>query len=308
MCCHFSVVAPPQVMEPITKLDENKTSKIALVEGDDCMDKPSHSESVKENNEGLDDKAIDSLHSEGDKLNEHNATSVIQTQGSTSFKDQTDINLVNEPIAVVIEHSNGFACEESLAIASDGPCNSADANNNPIDNGKNMNTHPSADQVSRSSATPTNICLYRFCSKCIFNLQSVIQKTLISQWDVKSSNWTTEDVHDAVTSLSLHLYTTVREFCVSGSRDNIRTLFEGQEVVKTCECEVSVTTGMECGCHLESSSSSGHGHGVDSELIYKNGVVSVLDPETDVSFHCKFQTLCLCSLIDYIVMTKKPSG
>ncbi|KAK9077884.1 hypothetical protein SSX86_006222 [Deinandra increscens subsp. villosa] len=276
-----SLEAPPQLMEGITKPDEN-----ALVQGDDCMDKASHSESMKESTERL----------ENDGQIEHAASDVdesirlLQTQGSSSFKDQTDIHLDNEPNGIVLErselksmeHSNGFVCEESVP----------------------------ADQVSRSS--PSGVCLYRFCSTCLFNLKDVVQRILISQWDRKSSNWTTEDVDDVVTSLSLNLYTTVREFCTSGSQDNITTVSK----CRSCECEVSGNRGIECGCHPESSSNT-TSHGLVSELIYKNGVAAAsllddpgteTDTETNVCFDCNFQTLCLCSLIEYIVMTKQAPG
>ncbi|KVI02180.1 uncharacterized protein LOC112500269 [Cynara cardunculus var. scolymus] len=335
-----SLEAPPQLTEAIPKLDESKTWKNALVQGDDCIEKPSQSES------------IDVLYSkEGDKctvVDESNV--IIETQESTTFKDQTNDHLVTEPNGVGVEsaklqsvenhselrsmeHSNGFTCEESCALPDDGLCSpasldgvkSCNAGNgfdvpskiNSDDKGKILDIDIPTDQVSRFPATPTGVCLYRFCSKCLFNLHSVMQRTLESQWDKKSSNLTTEDVHDVVTSLSLNLHTSVREFCLSASLDvsknpyvkNIKTFFGGQEV-GTCECEVSgnrADMGMECGCHSESGSINGV-RGVDLELIYKNGVLAMLDRETDVSFHCKFQTLCLCSLIEYIVMTKQPSG
>nr|XP_043627896.1 uncharacterized protein LOC122599445 [Erigeron canadensis] len=300
----------PQPFKSITKLYENKTTEDAVFEGENCMDKPQHLEHEKENTVG--DEYTNQLVS---VINESNH--IIETQGSTSFKDQADTHthVVNGSNGVLecseikfMVHSNGFACEESVAIQNDGPCSSIvkfDANDNSVD--KNMNIDLSVDPAAKSAVTPSGVCLYRFCSKCMFSLQHVMRRILVSQWH-KSSTWTTEDVHDTVTSLSLNLYTAVREFCQSESRDNIRTFFESREV-GTCECEISgnrVTMGMECGCHSESSSTTGHG--LDSELIFRNGVVTVLDPETDVSFHCKFQTLCLCSLIEYIVMTKQPSG
>ncbi|PWA92821.1 AAA+ ATPase domain-containing protein [Artemisia annua] len=292
-----SLEAPSQQTDGITKIDEKKTSKDALVPSDDCMDKPSQSESIKENTEGLNDIAIDPDNSkEGDKCTENVASDVngpsfaLQTQGSTSFKDQPVDHQVNEPNGIGIdqtepksvEHSNGFMREES------------------VDNGNVMNIDTSTDQVLRSSPTPSGLCSYRFCSECLSSLQSAMQKTLLSQLDVGSGNLTTEDVHDVVTSLSLNLCTSVREFCLSGDQDNIKTLFK---------------EGMVCGCHSESNSgmntvdsSEFSRHGLDSELVYKNGVLVLDHQETDVSFHCKFQKLCLCSLIEYIVKTKQPSG
>ncbi|KAL8209734.1 hypothetical protein R6Q57_006466 [Mikania cordata] len=245
-----SLEAPPQLMATITKVDEN-----ALSQGNDCMDKPSRSEHTKESPKRLkNDTHTEHMVSLVDESNQ-----LLQAQGSGSFKDQADNPLENEPNGIVLErselksmeHCNGFVSEGSVP----------------------------ADQVSRSS--PSGVCLYRFCSKCLFNLKSVMQKLLTSQWDLKSLNWTTEDVDDVVTSLSLNLYTTVREFCLSENQDNNTT---------RCECEVSRIRGMECGCHSESSSSTTR-HGVVSELVYKNGVAAASmsnDPENEfnVCYDC----------------------
>ncbi|XP_071730126.1 uncharacterized protein [Rutidosis leptorrhynchoides] len=311
-----SLEVPLQPTEAVTKINENDTTDNGRMQGDEFMNKSSHSESLKENTKEFDDRATNNnLHlKEGDK-NTDQSTSVVvsepnlilQTQGSTSLKDQTDTRLVNEPNGVVLEPSglksmencNGFTFEEeSVAVHNDGPCSSAEKHD-ASDNLVVKNNEPLADEVPKSpvpvaspAPSPSVVCSYRFCSKCMFNLRNLMQKILVSQWDTKSSNWTTEDVHDAVTSLSLNLYTTVRSFCLSESQK-----------VGPCECEVS-----EIGCHLESSSSSTSGHEVGSQLIYKNGVAAVLDNEIDVAFHCKFETLCLCSLIEYIVTTKQPSG
>ncbi|KAF5771737.1 putative chromatin regulator PHD family [Helianthus annuus] len=264
-----SLEAPSQLVEAITQVDVNapRVDENAFVQVDDCTDKPSHSESVKESTKHV------AIVDEPNRL--------LQTQGSSSFKDQTDNLLESEPNEIILErsepksmaHSNGFMSEESSVPA---------------------------DQVLRSS--PSGVCLYRFCSKCLSNLKSAMHRLVMSQWDVKSSNWTTEDVDDGVTRLSLNLYTTVREFCLV---DNITTIFKG----RSCECEVSGNRGTECRCHSASDISSTTGHGVVSEFIYKNGVAAAADTATaDVCFDCKFETLCLCSLIEYIVMTKPPSG
>lgn len=274
MCYLLSLEVPFQPMEPITKLDEN-----AIVHVDGTNIQPLHSESMKENTEHVDivDEPNHRLQTQGSTTFPENVDIVdepnhhLQTQGSTSFKDQTGNPLEADPNKIVLErsepksteHSYGFIHEESV---------------------------PSSNSV----------CLYRFCSKCLFNLKSVMQKLITSQWDSKPSNLTAEDVDDVITSLSLNLSTTVRKFCLS---DNIMKVFE----VRSCECEVSGSNGIECGCHSESDISGGHG--VDLEVISKNGVAVVVpETEMDVCYDCKFQKLCLCSLIEYIVMSKQPSG
>ncbi|XP_076935360.1 uncharacterized protein LOC143601985 [Bidens hawaiensis] len=278
-----SLEVPSQPMETITKIDENATVHV-----DDMNIQPLHSESMKQDTEHVNiadepehvdivDEPNHHLQTQGSSTFPENVDIVdepnhhLQTQGSTSFKDQIGNPLGDEPNRIVLErsepksteHSNDFIHEESVP-------------------------------------SPSSVCLYRFCSKCLFNLKSVIEKLITSQWDSKLSNLTTEDVDDVITSLSLNISTTVRKFCLS---DNIMKVFEG----RSCECEVFGSNGIECGCHSESDISGGHG--VDLEVIYKNGVAVVVpETERDVCYDCKFQKLCLCSLIEYIVMSKQPSG
>ncbi|KAI3708359.1 hypothetical protein L2E82_37527 [Cichorium intybus] len=294
-----SLETPPQVLE----------SKTAIVQSNEHMDKPSHSESMKENTEPLDDKLnegdkstdhvasvdesmkentepLDDKLNEGDKSTDHVASvdesnSVIQTQESTSFKDPQIAHILKDSNEVVLEsskyteHSNGFT--HDVPSTSDDQILSNSTNNNQV--------------------TQTGECLYRFCPECMSNLQNIIQTKLISSWDKKNpSDLTTEDVHETVTSLSLNLYKRVRTFFL-------------QQETRTCQCED--------GCHSGGGDDRCRvpGDDLDLELIYKNGVVvmgvGVLDPEKDVCFHCKFERLCLCSVIEYIVvvMTKQqPSG
>ena len=46
---------------------------------------------------------------------------------------------------------------------------------------------------------------------------------------------------------------------------------------------------------------------LELEFFYRVGVLVPLVLDRVVSFHCKFETLCLCSLIEWVVMTKQPS-
>lgn len=226
-------------------------AKNDIVEGNDeddepIMEKPSHTQGF--NDEDISkskEEHVDSI------VDESNSTQVIiETQESTSSK-----------------LSNGFVHEESTL-----------SKNNPTDNEKSINiNHSSTNQVSK----PPISLLYRFCPKCMSNLQNVMRTIIISLWEEKkkSSKLTTEDVHDTVTSLSLNLY------------KNIKTFFEGREV-GSCECEV--------GCHLDTSGDD-LDLGCGLELIYRKGVVVGELEKSDECFDCKFERVCLCSVIEYIV-------
>ncbi|KAL7585327.1 hypothetical protein Lser_V15G45369 [Lactuca serriola] len=231
----------PQIME----------AKNDIVEGNDdddepIMEKPSHTQGFNEEDISKSkEEHVDSI------VDESNSTQVIiETQESTSSK-----------------LSNGFVHEESTL-----------SKNNPTDNEKSINiNHSSTNQVSK----PPISLLYRFCPKCMSNLQNVMRTIIISSWEEKkkSSKLTTEDVHDTVTSLSLNLY------------KNIKTFFEGREV-GSCECEV--------GCHLDTSGDD-LDLGCGLELIYRKGVVVGELEKSDECFDCKFERVCLCSVIEYIV-------
>lgn len=84
-------------------------------------------------------------------------------------------------------------------------------------------------------------------------------------------------------------------------------LVEGQKT-KVCRCKISgnkFIRPIECASHprIESATaevSSWNRREIELELIYKDGILVSVDPTKDVSWHCKFETLCLCSLIEWI--------
>lgn len=98
-------------------------------------------------------------------------------------------------------------------------------------------------------------------------------------------------------------------------RDGNNERFEWPETI-TCHCKTSGNKSLllvECRRHTISESTptkenaSPNAHlKFDSNFIFGDGVLVHMDPDKDVSFHCKFETLCLCSLIELIVMSKQP--
>ncbi|XP_074370332.1 uncharacterized protein LOC141711638 isoform X2 [Apium graveolens] len=228
--------------------------------------------------------------------------------------------------------SNGYTRTRTRMgskILKDGPCALGDnilSSDNIDATSENGNTISSKGQVdgnctSNGITNPTCdlsfLCLYRCCPKCLVMLQQLVRKNLYYQRGLRGSQWTVEDVHDCVKSSSVHLHSEVRNFCSSEDPtsllgENVEhcdhvQLAEGQKT-KVCLCK---NTGnkfirpVECTSHprIESATagvSSWNPHGLELELIYKDGIVISVDPTKDVSWHCKFETLCLCSLIDWI--------
>ncbi|KAK9907858.1 hypothetical protein M0R45_000045 [Rubus argutus] len=168
------------------------------------------------------------------------------------------------------------------------------------------------------------VCVYQCCSECLDTLHSMTQKILIEDWRSNGSQWTVEDVHDIVASLSVDLLSAVRRIHVSGGfsksfddkrRRRNNEIFDWPES-GACDCNISrnkILSPAECRCHTSSESftqkanASANTHlRFGSKFVFRDGVLVRMDPEKDVSFHCKFETLCLCSLIELIVMTKPP--
>ncbi|XP_059662679.1 uncharacterized protein LOC132308577 [Cornus florida] len=251
-----------------------------------------------------------------------------------------------------LQHSNGIACTDSVVLLEDGPCGSvnvdsvefpsftkedcrnnlsmdetitASKDGNPISEELNIDVNPSSNKTSSFSSDSKVVCSYSCCSGCLFNLHNLMQKYLIHEWRLRGIDWTVEDVHDGVASLSVNLLAAIRKLCSAESSANsfdkkpvhgdIGNLFEYQEKC-TCQCKSSgnrLIMPTECSCHSrsesimpEANSSWNAQHGFNLKFIYRDGVLAPVDPDEDVSFHCKFETLCLCSLIEWIVMTKQP--
>ncbi|CAK9182973.1 unnamed protein product [Ilex paraguariensis] len=238
-----------------------------------------------------------------------------------------------------IRQSNGFAYKDTVVLPSDGPSCSCDSGcvklsstgkESNQDNGLSLAgiSTQSEDGKLNSASLPTDsgvVCLYGCCSKCLINIYHLMRKILTYQVGLEGSDWTAEDVHDVVTTLSLNLHTTIRKFFLAGSSsntfeknltlDNYSKFFEDREMW-TCLCKNSenrLVIPMECMCDstnkstaAEVNSSQNLQQWLHSKYIYRDGVLSNVDPEKDASCHCKFKTLCLCSLIEWIVMAKQP--
>ncbi|KAM5586143.1 hypothetical protein ABKV19_005176 [Rosa sericea] len=176
-----------------------------------------------------------------------------------------------------------------------------------------------------SSSTKSEfVCVYHCCSECLDTLHSLTQKILIEEWRSNGSQWTVEDVHDIVASLSVDLLSAVRRIHVSGGFSNSfddKRRHRNTETYEwpesgTCDCNISenkILSPAECRCHTsresftQKANASANTHlRFGSKFVFRDGLLVRMHPDKDVSFHCKFETLCLCSLIELIVMTKSP--
>ncbi|KDP45855.1 hypothetical protein JCGZ_15299 [Jatropha curcas] len=169
------------------------------------------------------------------------------------------------------------------------------------------------------------VCSYSCCSGCLCTLHELIQKILVHEWGLNKSYWTAEDVHDVVSSFSVDLLSAIRKVDktknISNSLDeNLR--FGSPEILSehselhNCHCRSPGNTlvmALECSCHCmdgsvtaKGSNSSNSHLGLQLEFIFRDGILVPVDSNMNVSFHCKYETLCLCSLIESVLMIKKP--
>uniref|UniRef100_A0A2P2JQV6 Uncharacterized protein MANES_15G090100 n=1 Tax=Rhizophora mucronata TaxID=61149 RepID=A0A2P2JQV6_RHIMU len=167
-------------------------------------------------------------------------------------------------------------------------------------------------------------CLYGCCSRCLYALHGVVLKLLTCEWQKNKSNWTAEHVHDVVSSLSMDLIAAVRKV---DTATNISKLLDESLKHQTperlsaypglheCHCSSSdgVVVPMECSCHSMDGCLIGKANDfpdsqieLDPKFVLRDGILVPVDSNRDASFHCKYESLCLCPLVHSIVMMKQP--
>ncbi|XP_057963893.1 uncharacterized protein LOC131155023 [Malania oleifera] len=289
----------------------------------------------------------------GKSLNKQNGAN-LEPCGSENPRDFA----VPHGSSVPLKQSNGFAFTESVVLPKTGICSSnalggvngvfssdkldgvkfstsgkvpnklEDAgvqakDGKPCPDERHVDTSSSSSETMSLSPNSGVECLYCCCSGCLYTLHGLMQKILINEWELNGNDWTVDDVHDVVTSLSANLLSEVRKFYVTGSgspigenpRHEKHKKMPAHQGVSACGCKRSgnsMIVPKECGCHainqsLDSKSNPSYiQHGPVSKFIYRNGVLIPVDTDKDVPFHCKFETLCLCSLIEWILLSRKP--
>lgn len=222
------------------------------------------------------------------------------------------------------EHSNGFT-ESSLKFSADGPYSSVDkhsalaetgiqTNVLPTENGilsveensggRDLNTNCSSGPESPQSSSGA-ICSYQCCPDCFVTLNDKLLRIINIEWKSKGSESTVEDVHDFVASLSANLHLSLSKSC------------QGEiPCARHCTCRKSITAKMpdldnlekplmmDCDCHATSHEKTPEG---SRRFVFKDGVLMAANLDTrgtEVSYHCKYEKLCLCFLIEWLVTSK----
>ncbi|KAB5534842.1 hypothetical protein DKX38_017928 [Salix brachista] len=283
----------------------------------------------------------------GNITNEQNGTSHRQSEPEIT-KNQA----VTDGNSETLKHSNGYTLTEPVHYSENGLCNSGELGalkfsdpgsscnqSNGLaaegmvtfdDTEPNRSEHAEDIDVSLvETSCPAKsgiVCLYRCCSVCLHAVHKIIQKFLARKLALNKSKLTTEDVHDAVASLSVDLLSVIRKIDVTEeisnsfkeSSDRNPERYDDIPELHSCQCKSSGDSSVvptECGCHsmfesvnVKASHSPGSQLGLDPKFIFRDGILVPVDTTEDVSFHCKYKTLCLCSLVKSVAMMKQSFG
>lgn len=239
-------------------------------------------------------------------------------------------------------HGNGFVQRES-AVTSEAPVildrkfdsvlcgeHAGDAgfpsstNGTMSENGSENCFGNSSRPSGRLQEDPGPGTIFRSCSQCLINLHNVTLSLLKSEKERMGSNVSVEGFHDLVAALSAKLQAAVRKMVVT---DSPSISFYDKSVAarntthprdkEMCSClsrtsEKPFMRAMECQCHspgkietpvpnfLKKSS-----HGLELKVMFKDGVVKKVESESDAAFHCEFMSLCLCALVNCLVMKQE---
>ncbi|KAJ4982158.1 hypothetical protein NE237_032995 [Protea cynaroides] len=222
----------------------------------------------------------------------------------------------------ICDQSNGLSAARTYHLSEADPCNHDEPtgdNNSNVDNRRNLS-------VSSDVA-----CLYECCAECLHNVYALIEETLNHECESNESCSTVEDFHDIVSSWSMNLLSEIRKLFLAESESSSekgfnRKLRLGDHGISapgmfkfkkpSCQCISSgnrLVMPVECSCHSRCQSLAARTNAyrnsqfrLDLKFIIRDNVLVPANPDEAVSFHCKFQHLCLCSLIEWILMIKQP--
>ncbi|CAA0816329.1 P-loop containing nucleoside triphosphate hydrolases superfamily protein [Striga hermonthica] len=222
-------------------------------------------------------------------------------------------NATDNPALGSVKLSNGFIeCREQL---NNPPLTDNCAS--PKDSGENTTFTPDG-----LASRPTAVCFYKCCAECFVNLYNIVVRIINAEWELKGCDSGIEDAHDFVASLSANLHLSLSKFFLG---ENSRGLMkkDSGEYRNRCQClkiqqkDTSECQDHEkllnCNCHAASKRKAARkisqiSQGFDSRFVFKDGVLTTLDTDdagtADASFHCKFEKLCLCFLVEWLSRSK----
>ncbi|KAJ4842381.1 hypothetical protein Tsubulata_000919, partial [Turnera subulata] len=227
-----------------------------------------------------------------------------------------------------------FSSEEQDAVRFSGPMNSCNHSSGLVATEGEMRSTDCKEHCEKMNSSTSETCIissdrdilcaYRCCSGCVNTLHNLIEKILTREWEFNRNRWTIEDVHDAVASLSVELLLGVRRIGIAGSinysfgENNGDKIHSGRvrnsSHSRNCQC-IGRNIGslaQECSCHTMAGFATNNANHQNSQsgphpnYVFRDGVLFPMAPEEVVRFHCEFDNLCLCPVIDSVAMIKQP--
>lgn len=285
------------------------------------------SDETYNNAAAVDDQLIDNIPLK------HGEATILQPDSLDNERNDTPVktplDLGTESIVDLDHHhqNSSVLCSDEIPSGTK-PCSTSNGGCSALENGckrdnsqldtndLEVNVHSSQSRSGHSTNSAL-ICSVQCCTGCLNVLYNMSKNILRNELESDQNDWTIEDVHDIVVALSVDLLAAVRRAFLDEKNG---TLFDDRQMggngrfksldSRTCDCKSSkdmVFKGVECICHLSEKVSPSHSEmGIDPNFIFRDGVLVSVDPEKNVLFHCKVETLCLCSLTELIVMAKKP--
>lgn len=231
-----------------------------------------------------------------------------------------DLNISTCARSTVLSE-NGFHTTYEQENVEIGNIKSSDVESDKHENTIDIDASSSKDKGAAESGV---VCLYQCCHQCICSLYHLTRKLLVRGWESNICHWTIEDVHDTVSSLSVDLISAVRNYYMAEDFTELsnKTSRHGKdgtplECLNPIKCNTKNrgkdVVLAECVSHSATQDESVSDDTVTNEpvkldlkFVFRDGVLVPMDTVKDAPLHCKFEKLCLCSLIELIVKTKGP--
>ncbi|CAN6810720.1 unnamed protein product [Brassica oleracea] len=225
--------------------------------------------------------------------------------------------------------NNHVGSGESNSISQEDPKKSADSSNGEAVHGlESANSMPEPVKQVEITARisplddPSLVCFYRCCPQCVSILQDSMRKLVTRELTLGRSHITTEGIHDAVSSLSVELIAAVRKFISARNNGGTQEVEveerDGNSEKEACPCKSSPSNNFlasaECCSHsaeeqgsLDKANASPSAKSwLEPVFVFRDGILVPVCTEDDCALHCRYDSLCLSSLVELVATEMKP--
>nr|CAD1823823.1 unnamed protein product [Ananas comosus var. bracteatus] len=177
-------------------------------------------------------------------------------------------------------------------------------------------------------------CLYNCCCECLHGLYMLVRDILSNSLRTNGQYSTIDDVHGILMSCSLNLLTAIRKCYASQGSFDYQESFERKrkhQISECCSCHkisdrqpekvtsqtrtsnIMKVLPRECTCHHKTNLGTGTIIKEKNPLVepvlsfhFRDGVLVPSNLHKDDEVHCRFERLCVCSILEMIFMVTRP--